>query len=154
MFVKQVVAIMLVSTLICNAANGACSVERVKPDSLKQARSLIRQYDNAKTGSEKQCKEQAMRDLLNKLVIQSNDFGGAVETEAMAGELEASIVNEQEHVALKKSIALLTNKLAEIDSQKSSARVDAQKMSTKRAREMQQAVPQGDVSNKRRRLIK
>lgn len=154
MLIKQVVAVMLLSSLICNAANNtaseACSVKRVKTNSVKQARTLIRRYDAASEGKKKLCTEQKMRDLLNKLEIQSNDFGGAVDAEAMGGELEASIVNEQEQVDLKKTIQLLKDKLAEINSQKPSVRVDAQKISAKRARETQQELPQGDVSNKRR----
>lgn len=118
---KQIVAVMLVSSLICNAVDKTCSVESVKTNSVEQARSLIRDYDLASRPKDKQCKKEKMDDLLNKLTVQSGIFGGAMQDEAMSGELEASIVNEEEQVDLKKSIQLLQDKLASIDGQKPSA---------------------------------
>ena len=133
MFIKQVVAVMLVSSLICNAADRGCSVRHVEPNSLKQTRTLIRQYDNAKNAGDKQCKEQAMRDLLAKLITESGDFGGAVKAGAMGGELEASNVNLNEKVGLDASIKLLQERFATIDGQKpSSLRKMSQEVESKK----------------------
>ena len=132
MLVKQVVAVMLLSNLACTAAQQRCYVERVKPNSVKQALKLIREYDRAKNDIEKQCKERAMGDLLDKLITESSDFGGAVKAEAMGGELEASNVNLDEKVGLDASIKLLKDKLASINGQKPSLKKMAQEAEPKK----------------------
>lgn len=110
MMVKQMIALVLVSSVAYAAGDKACSVARVEANSLEQVRSLINKYDRA-SDKDKQCHEKQMRDLLQKLTEQSRIFGQAMEAEVRGGELEASIVNEQEQVDLKQAIKLLQNKL-------------------------------------------
>src|SRR5262249_13060729 len=110
--------LVIISSLTCLTVSGECSVARVEANSQKQVNNLINRYDDAINEKERTCQEQALRDLLVKLEKQNAVFGQAMNEEVSGGELEASIVNEQEQVDLQKAIKLLKDKLTSLDAQK------------------------------------
>jgi hypothetical protein len=130
MKVKRIMAILVVSSfsgisvVADQKGRQTCSVAQVEADAAKQVNSLIRLYDASSNSDDKECLARAMRDLLEKLIKQSEIFGKAMEAEVIGGELEASIVNEQEQVVLKDVIITLNKKLGMIDAQQSSNKIE------------------------------
>lgn len=119
MMIKKIgIVLLLTSSLFLTIHSGTCGVVDVIADAVTQANKMVQSYENAKTPAGKECLEKQMRSLLAQLKHQQTVYKDASDDEAMSGELDASIVNQQEQVQLGQAITIIENKLKSVDATK------------------------------------